>query len=110
MRYDLTYEGMRDSFAERVRTSKLTRGARAQASWLYEFDENELEEAERLNVLLPMIKWEIQIGDLTEELSDELFLYYKDYKEGRLDGILDDEEKDEVIKDLTDCYNKVFNK
>ena len=110
MRYDLTYEAMRDSFAERVRTSKLTKGAPAQVSWLYEFDENELEEAERLNVLLPLIKWQIQIGDLTEELSDELFLYYKDYKEGRLDGILDDEEKDEVIKDLTDCYNKVFSK
>lgn len=110
MRYDVTYNGMQEIFAEMLRSCERITGASVQVSWLYDIDEDELEEAERLNVLLPLIKWQIQIGDLTEELSDELFLYYKDYKEGRLDGILDDEEKDEVIKDLTDCYNKVFNK
>lgn len=110
MKYVFNYKEMQEDFAGMLRVCERITGASVQVSWLYEFDESKLEEAERLNVLLPVIKWQIQIGDLTEELRDELFLYYKDYKDGRLDGILDDEEKDEVIKDLTDCYNKVFNK
>ena len=108
MTYDITYKGMTDIFLERARLSKFSTGEQADTSWLSEFNENQLEEAERLNVILPLIKWCVENDLLTEELEDELYLYYEDYTCGRLDGILAEYEAEEVIKDLTGCYKKVF--
>lgn len=110
MKYELTYADMTELFLERVRTSKLINGESAQASWLYEFDEDKLEETERLNVILPLIKWQIGINDITEEMKGELDCYYEDYTEGKLDSILNEDEKDQVIHDLIECYNKIFVK
>ncbi len=69
-----------------------------------------LEEAERLNAVLPLIKWEVDNNDLSEAMSDELYLYYEDLLKGRLDGILDEEEVPIIIKDLTESYIKAFGK
>ena len=69
-----------------------------------------LEEAERLNAVLPLIKWEVDNNDLSEAMSDELYLYYEDLLKGRLDGILDEEEAPIIIKDLTESYIKAFGK
>ena len=78
--------------------------------YLPEFKESSLAEAERLNVLLPLIKWEVDNNDLSEAMSDELYLYYEDLLKGRLDGILDEEEAPIIIKDLTESYIKAFGK
>ncbi|MBQ4249709.1 MAG: hypothetical protein II705_06690 [Clostridia bacterium] len=112
MKYDITYEECKDSMLERIRTfdfSPIT-GVDLETSWLYEFDESKLAEAERLNVLLPMIEWEIDNNTLTPALKDELYLYYEDLMEGRLDGILGEDEADVVIDVLTKCYFRVFDK
>ena len=108
MRYDFTYKESTEDFLQRVKVSKPADGQRAQGMWLTEFPQSELEEAERLNILLPVIKWEIENDMLTEELSDELYLYFEDLQEGRLDGVLNEEESPLIIKDLTECYKKVF--
>ena len=46
------------------------------------FKESSLAEAERLNVLLPLIKWEVDNNDLSEAMSDEFYLYYEDLLKG----------------------------
>lgn len=79
-------------------------------SYLFQFDESVLTEAERLNVILPLIKWEVDNNELTEALSDELYLYYEDLLKGRLEGILDEEDAPLVISVLRECYIKAFGK
>ena len=79
-------------------------------SYLFQFDESVLTEAERLNVILPLIKWEVDNNELTEALSDELYLYYEDLLKGRLEGILDEEDAPLVITVLRECYIKAFGK
>lgn len=108
MTYDITYETMSDIFLGRMKMDKPQTGEKAANSWLPEFDESALQEAERLNVILPLIKWCVAHNCLTDALRDELFLYYEDYTSGKLEGILADYEAGEVIGDLTACYKKVF--
>ena len=108
MQYDITYNDMTELCAEKLNTYKPKNGTEAQTAMLWDIDENSLEEAERLNVMLSLIKWEIDNGMLTDELKNELFLYYKDYTKGKLNDILADYELDFVINDLTMCYKKVF--
>ena len=116
MKYDITYEECKDLLLERIRSNQSDRpdkpftGKDVQNFWLYEFNESKLAEAERLNVLLPMFEWEIDNNTLTPELKDELYLYYEDLMEGRLDGILGEDEEDVVIDVLTKCYFRVFDK
>lgn len=107
MKYDLDYQGATEIFESRVITSipPIT-GRLLENSYLPEFDQDILEEAERLNAVLPLIKWEVDNNDLSEAMSDELYLYYEDLLKGRLDGILDEEEAPIIIKDLTESYIK----
>ncbi len=102
MRYDISYLDITESFLERMQYSN------SPENWLCEFDESVLEEAERLNVILGVIKWEVEHDCLSEALSDELYLYYEDFVKGRLDDIIDLEEWDTVVNDLTNCFNKAF--
>ena len=110
MDYNITYRESTESFLGRVRCDNPTSGERLQNSWLPEFDEDILEEAERLNAILPLIKWCADNDKMTDMLKGELRLYYKDYTEGKLDGILAEYEAEEVIADLVASYKKVFEK
>ena len=108
MTYVFTYKEMTEDCYSRMKMDNPKTGAAAASSWLSEFDERLLKEAERLNVILPIIKWCVEHDMMTEELEDELYLYYEDYTNGKLDGILAEYEADAVIADLTWCYKKVF--
>jgi len=109
MKYNITYKWTKEFFQERIaNASFVTSGEMATGTWLYEFPEERLQEAERLNVLLPLIKWCAENGMLTEMLEDELYLYYEDYVGGKLDGVLADYEAEMVVKDLIDAYQRVF--
>lgn len=109
MTYDIDYAWTKEFFQERIANSpNIKIGGVAAATWLYEFPESNLEEAERLNVILPLIKWCVEHNELTDELKDELYLYYEDYIGGKLNDILAEYEAEEVIKDLIECYKKVF--
>ena len=118
MEYDLTYSGSTKMLLNRMKFDQVYFLHRAKldpnykevvaGSWLSEFDESALEEAERLNAILPLIKWCVQYDMMTYNLEGELALYYKDYTEGKLDGILADYEAEAVIADLIWCYKTHF--
>lgn len=109
MQYDLTYNDMLDLCNEKVQAYNPKSGTEMQTAMLWDIDEDSLEEAERLNIMLALIKWEIEHNMLTAELKDELYLYYEDYTKGKLTDILADYESEIVINDLTMCYKRVFN-
>ena len=109
MTCDISYSDAREML-QTYNDSEDDTGGVLEHSYLFQFDESILTEAERLNVVLPLIKWEVDNDDLTEAMSDELYLYYEDLLKGRLDGILDEEEAPIIIKDLTESYIKAFGK
>lgn len=59
-------------------------------------------------MILAVAKIEIELGVLTNEIKNEIALYYKDWCEGEFDGLLGDDEIEIMRIDLFECYNKVF--
>ncbi len=107
MRYGITYGEITDGFLSWTRSVEAS-SARDAEEWLYQIDESMLEEGERLNVILGVIKWEVAHNCLSDWMEDELYLYYEDLVKGRLDEVIDPEEREDVVRDLTECFNKVF--
>ena len=89
---------------------KLKTGAQVQDHCLHDTDESSLTERERFIMALGVIMYETEHDILTPEIKGELGYYYRTYSNGLLSGILGDDEKEQAIKDLCYCYNKVFNK
>ena len=120
MEYDLTYRGSTKMLLNRMKFDQTYFLPRTKLdpsykevvvdSYLSEFDESTLEEAERLNAILPLIKWCVQYDMMTDNLEGELALYYKNYTNGKLEDILADYEAKEVISDLVWCYQTHFAK
>lgn len=67
-----------------------------------------LTERSRLIAILPTIIYEVEHDILSEEVSDELWLYYEDLQEGRLAGLFGAEEEKEVFEDLRRSFKKAF--
>ena len=83
MKYDLDYQWAKNFLESRLSTGIQPKtGDLLENSYLTEFDQDILEEAERLNAVLPLIKWEVDNNDLSEAMSDELYLYYEDLLKG----------------------------
>lgn len=83
MKYDLDYQGATEILESRLRTGIQPKtGDLLENSYLPEFNQDILEEAERLNAVLPLIKWEVDNNDLSEAMNDELYLYYEDLLKG----------------------------
>ena len=76
--------------------------------WLNTLQIAQMEESERFNLMPAAIKWETDRGCISEPVEDELYLYYEQLTKGELDSFIDPEERDEVVRDLTECFNKVF--
>ena len=109
MKYDVTFDEMSEMLDDMLNHAfHPADGKTAEKNWLWEISEDDLKEAERLNVLLPLIRWELEHNMLTKWMHDELYLYYRDLANGKLDPILGDDEADEVKRVLTECFNKVF--
>ena len=83
-------------------------GRQAEDRIILNTDDSKLTERERLLCVLPLIKWMVEHDMLTPECEDELYLYYQDFQNGKFDGLLGDDEEDEIRKDLFECYHKVF--
>jgi hypothetical protein len=62
------------------------------------------DEHDRLCVLLPLIKVEIENKMLSDELLEELEIYYEDFNKGVLDDDLYEHEYEEIKSDLHWCY------
>ena len=83
MKYDLDYQGATEILEDRLSTGIQPKtGDLLENSYLPEFDQDTLKEAECLNAVLPLIKWEVDNNDLSEAMSDELYLYYEDLLKG----------------------------
>ena len=83
-------------------------GAQVQDLSLHDTDESKLTERERLIMILIAIAYEVDHNMLTEELSDELYFYYQDLHSGKLDGILGENEAEEVKADIEKYHAMVF--
>ncbi len=84
-------------------------GWEVQCDCLYDTDEDSLSERDRFVMILAVIVYEVEHDILTPEMKGELDYYYSEYNNGTFDGILGEDEEERIVKDLTDCYNKVFN-
>ena len=80
-----------------------------EASWLDGFVESELDDGERLNVLLPLLTWSVKHNLMSDFLEHDLRVYYEMYSDGELESMLADYEAETVIADLIWCYKKHFN-
>ena len=108
MKFDYNYMQWReDTYKFLDRRSPVT-GQMVQEYALEDTDDYQLTERERLMCIFPVIKWVIEHDMLTKECKTELRIYYREYNEGKFDGLLGDDEADEIRKDLFDCYHKVF--
>ena len=87
---------------------RFTNGQAAQDYLLGDTDDSELTKRERLLSVLSLIKWMIEHSMLTKECKTELRIYYREFNEGKFNGLLGDDEVDEIRKDLFECYHKVF--
>lgn len=81
-----------------------------EVSWLDGFVESELDDGERLNVLLPLLKWFVKHDLMSDFLEHDLRVYYEMYSDGELESMLADYEADAVISALIWCYKTYFLK
>ncbi len=108
MVFEDNYREYFEDFKELVNRRGLTDGFQIQCNCLYDTDENALTERERFIMILAVVKIEIELGVLTPEMKDELDLYFEEWSEGKFDGLLGDDEIDDIKTDLFECYEKVF--
>jgi hypothetical protein len=73
-------------------------------SYLHYYVDDQSDEHDRLCVLLPLIKIEIENNMLSKELLEELEIYYADFNDGILDDELYEHEYEEIKSDLYWCY------
>ncbi len=108
MRFEYNYMQWREDTYFDLGEVTLKNGQEVQDYMLEDTDDSRLTERERLLCILPVIKWMIEHDMLTPECEDELYLYYEDFQNGKFNGLLGDDEEDEIRKDLFECYHKVF--
>jgi len=75
-----------------------------EGGYLYINADLQNDEHDRLCVVLPWIKIEIENNCLSKELLEELEIYYEDFNKGLLDKYLYEHEYEEIKKDLYWCY------
>ena len=75
-----------------------------QNSYLYYNVDLQDDERDRLCVMLPLIKLQIEKLGLTEELLEELEIYYREFNKGRFDELFEDFELQQIKEDILWCY------
>ncbi len=110
VKYDFDYKGVKEMFDDRFDEPEGLTGKYAQCSWLPEFNESTLEEGERLNILLPLMQWQTEHDDVTEEIKGEMEWYYDAFEYDNFEKEIDEEERELVKKIFFECYNKAFKK
>ena len=109
MKYEFSYEWAKNSLAEYSMIGEKD-DPRVPVSWLLEFDDSEIAEGERLNILLAVVKRLTELNSLSELESEELYLYYEQLVKGELDDVINPEEREQIVNDLTYCFNIAFPK
>ena len=106
--FEDNYREYREDFRELVSRRGLSVGSQIQDGCLHDTDEDALTERERFIMILAVIKIEMELDVLTPELKDELYFYVEDWNNGKFEGLLGDDEIDDIKTDLFECYEKVF--
>ncbi len=75
-----------------------------QNGYLYYNVDLQDDERDRLCVMLPLIKLQIEKLGLTEELLEELEIYYREFNKGRFDELFEDFELQQIKEDILWCY------
>ena len=91
-----------------LKTGKYENSKTLENSYLYYHVDLQDDEHDRLCVLLPLIKIEIENHILSKELLEELEIYYEDFNKGTLDDDLYEHEYEEIKKDLYWCYENRY--
>ena len=108
LEYEDTYMVWKEDEFARLERLNPKSGAQVQDLSLHDTDESKLTERERLVMILIAIGYEVEHNMLTEELEDELYFYYQDLHSGKLDGILGENEAEEVKADIEKYHAMVF--
>ena len=107
--YEDTYMAWKEDELARLERRNPKSGAQVQDISLHDTDESQLTERERLIMIMSAVIYEVDHNMLTEELSDELYFYFKDLQSGKLDGMLAENEEAEVKADIEKYYAMVFD-
>ena len=75
-----------------------------EVSYLYRHADLQDDERDRLCVVLPLVRLQIEKLGLTDELLRELELYYEDFNKGIFNDLFEDYELELVKEDLYWCY------
>lgn len=72
--------------------------------WLDDCCDMQYDEGDRIIALMPLIKWQIENDNLSEECENELAIYYEDFKKGIFENYLPEEDYRLIEIDLDWCW------
>lgn len=102
--YEDTYMAWRDDELARLERLKPKSGAHVQDLSLYDTDESQLTERERLIMIMSVVIYEMDNDMLTEEICGELDYYHEMLTDGKLEGMFAENEEAEAISDIERYY------
>lgn len=105
---DENYESYLKFIYSRIKESSIVKTGKAVQHLILDDINGRLTERERLMFILPVIKYEIEHDILTEEVKDELDYYFDLFERNAFEDELGEDEEEQVMHDLYECYEKVF--
>lgn len=106
--YEDTYMAWKEDELARLERLNPKSGAQVQDLSLHDTDESQLTERERLIMIMSVVIYEVDNNMLTEEIRGELGYYHRMMTEGKLEGMLAENEEAAVIADIEKYYTIVF--
>ena len=108
MIYEASYNDYLESRFKHLEYSKPKKGSVVEDLILLDTDEDSLTERERFIFILVAIKYEVEHDMLTEWMKDELDYYFDLFERNAFEDELGEDEEEQVMHDLYECYKKVF--
>ena len=72
--------------------------------WLDDCSGMQYDEGDRIIAMMPLIKWQIENDNLSEDCEHELALYYEDFNKGKFQKYLPEEDYKLIEIDLDWCW------
>lgn len=110
MIYEASYNDYLEMHFSFLEYSKPNAGSVVEDLILLDTDEDSLTERERFIFILVAIKYEVEHNMLTEWMKDELDYYFDLFERNAFEDELGEDEEEQVMHDLHECYEKVFGK
>lgn len=107
---DENYQSYLTHIYSRLTERNIVESGKAVQHFILDDISDELTERERLMFILPVIKYEVEHDILTDEVKDELDYYVDLFDRKVFEDELGEDEEEQVMHDLYECYEKVFGK